>query len=365
MKISILNIKNSASFILLVVWSFHAHARLVGKVHEIQGLSFMTYDGRTITLKKDMDIHESAQLIVSENGQLTVGDFHDRRYHLKGGSSLVFNKHQLLLHHGMVWIQSQHKHSTSLEVKTSNMTSHNLRGEMIVSYDNQHKKSQMMVIQGESQVASPKYEQLRYAIVAGQFTTVHPDQDDGYPRVPMSIGQDSLMKALGQFSGIKAQDYAVASAQQMSVTPSRSIASENKRGEIIYLRTVTSNHQQKPQGERKPASLAPQSAQGEASRYYHHQTQSRPKAPVRIWGLEQSGGETKIRKQAKTSKPKAVPDSPPMAPKREIASELKLKPTQTSKNSTAEFLKSWEDQKAHQHKHSPEVQRLIDDLKSF
>jgi hypothetical protein len=340
MKTLITNIRNSLILALMVV-PVVCHAKLVGKVHSVSGHAFMNHDGRTITLKKGMDVHDSAQIIVSDKALVSVGDFYDRYYHLSSGTSVILNERSLALQSGSVWSQAV-KTNSSTTIATANLLAQSFNSEFVVTYSVNDKKSQITVISGDVNVASPKQPALRYALVAGQFSSAHPDVDEGYPRTPTRLGFESLNRTLSLFPGVKARDEGIAHIQK-NKKQGRAIASvESKElghstGEIIYIKT------------NKNPTRAPASS-GEAQKYYKNRTYvnkplSKLGAQVRVIGAS----------------------SLVTAPQRQVASVAKTQePLQVREPSkTSEFLKSYQFQESHQHKHTPEVQRLIDDLKSF
>lgn len=337
MKTSITNSKNSFFFLALFILPGLVHAKLVGKVHAVKGESFALIDGKTQRLVKDMDIADGAQLMVSDESQVTVGDFFDRRFHLLGGSHFVMSERTHVLQKGGLWSQS-HASKVSVSVTTANLLLNAYQAEYIVTYDPVSKKGQLTVINGEVDVASPMEPAFRYAIVAGQFTTAHPEIDEGYPRTPTKLGQDSLMKMVAQFPGIKSGDAGVAHVQTQKAARGIASAQESgpKSGEIIYMKTYQT-------AERTPAS-----ASGEAQKYYLKQNKKVVKtgtrAKVRVLGYQEV-----------TKSTSRNPASSYRAQAKEVHNSVK----------SSEFLKSYELHKQKQPVHSKEVQRLIDDLKSY
>jgi len=343
MKTSITKIKSSL-FLLLILFAMGAQARLVGKIHKVKGTAFMTYDGRTITLKDGMDVHQSSQIIVPDQAQVTVGDFNERRLHLAGGSSLIFNHHEATLLTGSVWSQAT-PFSKAFNLSTANMLMQSFKGEFVASYSSDTKKTQLTVISGEVNAASPKKPELRYGILAGHFTTAHEDYDEGYPRSPTQLGFASLESTLKMFPSVEALDTSVASAQKKADI-GREIASigESEAAKPA-VKHIKSNFI-----ESKLATV------DTAQKYYLKKTQRAKSvskfegAKVRVIGLGSLSARPVVH----------------MAPARKMASIIP-KPSSSVQNEAniSEFLKSYQYHQGQQHKHSPEVQRLIDDLKSY
>jgi hypothetical protein len=338
MKTSTTSSKSKYLFLALLL-PIMAEAKLVGKVHALKGDAFLIRDGKTTTLKKDMDIEEGSQVMVGDDASATVGDFYDRRYNLSSGSNLVMNDRSMTLLKGGLWSQSLSQ-KANVSVATANMLMASYQGEFIATYDAATKKSQLTVIAGEVDVASPMEPAFRYAVLAGQFSHATPDIDEGYPRAPTKLGYESLMKAVAMFPGVKSMDAGVAQAQ----TSSRAIASveavAEKKGEIIFMKTVQSS------------ARTPASADGEAQKYFLKSTKKAVRSPkqalssakVRVIGLR-SVAAPSSRKPASTHKIQSKEQAPSV--------------------NSSDFLKSYEQHQRQQPKNSQEVQRLIDDLKSY
>ena len=338
MKTSTTSSKSKYLFLALLL-PIMAEAKLVGKVHALKGDAFLIRDGKTTTLKKDMDIEEGSQVMVGDDASATVGDFYDRRYNLSSGSNLVMNDRSMTLLKGGLWSQSLSQ-KANVAVSTANMLLSSFQGEFIATYDAATKKSQLTVIAGEVDIASPMEPAFRYAVVAGQFSHAAPDIDEGYPRAPTRLGYESLMKAVAMFPGVKSMDAGVAQAQSAGRTIASVEAVAEKKGEIIYMKTV--------QG----TARTPASADGEAQKYFLKSTKKaahRPKAAlssakVRVIGL-QAVTAPSSRKPASTHKIQTQEKAPSV--------------------NQSDFLKSYEQHQRQQPQHSQEVQRLIDDLKSY
>ncbi len=343
MKTSITKIKSSF-FLLLLISSLGAHARLVGKIHKVKGMAFMTHDGRTITLKEGMDVHQSAQIIVSDQAQVTLGDFNERRFHLAGGSSFILNQHEATLLSGSIWSQAT-AFSKSFTLSTANMLMQSFKGEFVATYSTDSKKTQLTVISGEVNAASPKKPELRYGILAGHFTTAHEDYDQGYPRSPTQLGFSSLTNTLKIFPGVEALDTSVASAQKKADI-GREIASigesEAPKPSVKHIKSSFV--------ERNIASV------DTAQKYYLKKIQRQKAQP------QSQGARVRVIGVA----PLKAQPSVKVVPARGMASvSTKSLDSVKGEANLSEFLKSYQYHQGQQHKHTPEVQRLIDDLKSY
>jgi len=338
MKTSITNLKSKLLLVALVL-PFSAHAGLVGKVHAVKGDAFLVKDGKTSTLKVDMDIEDGSQIMVGDDAGVTLGDFYDRRYYLTEGSNLVMNDRSSTLLKGAVWSQSLSQ-KANVQLSTANMLMSSYQGEFIATFDAAEKKSQLTVISGEVDVASPMEPAFRYAVVAGQFSVASPKVDDGYPRAPTALGYDSLMKSVARFPGVKSMDAGVAKAQSQRAPASVEGAPALKKGEIIFMKSIQS------------ADRVPASADDEAQKYFLKTTQKPRKvmkkekneAKVRVIGYQPVAA-TSSRKPASSHKVQSKAHAPSV--------------------SDSDFLKSYQQHQAQQPKNPQELQRLMDDLNSL
>lgn len=339
-----------------------ARAAVIGKVHALKGEAFMVQQGKTTVLTVGADIDDASDILVSDDAQITVGDFFDRRFHLGPGSTLTLRDRFVVLKKGALWTQSVGARSTG-QVSTANMLITGEQGEWITTYDPASRRTQLTAISGEVRVASPQEPAFQYNVAAGFFTLADPQVDEGYPRSPTKLGYDSLMKALALFPGQKSRDQGLAKVQEAAEkqpsAPQRSIASVNeemaaaapvKKGEITFLSSGNST--------RAPASA---DESGLAQSYFLKKSAKRAVrkkmtkvsvenniAPVRVYGAQ----------QVVRTAPRAPASVAPVAPAPRAQG-------QSQSVSRDEFLKSFEEHSKQQPKNAPEVQRLIDDLSSY
>jgi len=339
MKTSITSSKISFLFLAALAPGL-CFAKLAGKVHELKGQAFLVREGKTEALRKDMDLLEGSQIMVADDSHVTLGDFHDRYYHLMPGTLFTLREKASVLQRGGVWSQARVTR-TAANLSTANMLVRSLRGEFVLTYDSASQHSQLSVVTGEVDVASPADPALRYGLAAGQFTVARPEVDDGYPRTPAKLGYESLLKVVGQFPTVRSWDAGVARAQETQASsPARGIASVSEaapQGQIIFMKTTLSAQ------DRVPASWS-----GEAQKYFQLKKATRPSkaesAKVRVIGF-QADGATASRN----------PASPVVMPSKD----------KEHRSKSSDFLESYQLHLQKQPVHSKEVQRLIDDLKSY
>jgi hypothetical protein len=206
------------------------------------------------------------------------------------------------------------------------------KSEFITSFDQVSGKSQIMVVGGDLDVSNILDRNLKYSLTAGAFTVIDPDINEGQPRKPTTIGPDSLSKAMAEFKSIP-------KSILNKETPSmkRSIASVeespvSKKGEIIFIKT-----------NRAPASVEIVKRKKTPARSEFGS------APIRVIGVESEVAPKIVTPNKVKSEVVRVPAS--------------AQPTKMIQD--VEFSKSMESAIDRQPKYPSEVQKLIDDLKSY
>jgi hypothetical protein len=250
MKTSLTKLKSSLSLALFLL-TLPVLAKPVAQVTEVGGQVFViSPDGKTKSLKTNDHIEEKSEILVDEGSSITVNDYYDATYHLIGGTHVKFFDKSLQLKRGKTWIQSQNS-KYPLNLTTANGQVNFSKGEFISTFDLATSRTQVLVVNGEVDVANILNANLQYTVPAGSFSLIDPEVDDGSPRTPVKVGLVSLNSALAEFKKLP--------QNIKDSTPARSIASVEtetpapaKKGEIIFM---TSG--------RLPASVS-----GEAFKYF-------------------------------------------------------------------------------------------------
>jgi hypothetical protein len=332
----------SLSSSLFLFAAYAGEVKLVGKVHSLSGEAFIVEDGQARTLRPSSDVHEGARILVSDGGRVTIGDFHDGRHHLTGGTHLSAHADRLVLQKGALWTQAMGR-ASAWAIHTPNLVLQGRRGEWVTTYNPASRRSQVTTISGEVDVASPQEPSFKYAVAAGMFTFADPAHEDGYPRSPTKLGMSSLMRTLAMFPGVKSNDAGLARLQQEDPKRAPASVSEGNRpkGEVTFFRTVEKN------------GTMPSSLEGQAHSYLLKKSPAirKPKvakqvsvAPVKIYGFQQSTAPTA---------------------RRPASSGTSQSPRSPHSGNTNDFSESYRQHEQKQPKNSQEVQSLVDDLKSF
>ena len=337
MKTLIIKLKTSLLLASLLI-PVTTYARLVGVVHEVQGSAFVINGKQTNTLVKGQELIEGSEVLVSENTQVSIKDYYDRFYYLAPGSHLVLGDQRVGLKKGSVWIKSLSSKNI-VAVETANSYINQISGDAVISFNELLQRTQALVVKGEIDIANKQDRSLKYSVDAGMFTFVDPQYDRGYPRTPTMVGGDSIKETLSLFKQVKEE-------KVISPAPKRSIASvSSTSGKIIFVKTKVPT--------RDLASV-------ESVDYFKqklnepkkvHKPKPLPKTKVRIFGYAKKSALKSSSKKVLTQRsPSSFVSKKPklLESPRESTFEMSLK--KHLKNSPV---------------HDPEVQQLIDDLKSY
>lgn len=345
MKTSLTKSKSSLLLLALVcapVWS-----KPVAQVTEISGAVFViTPEGKTRTLSAKDHVDLQSEILVDEGASITFNDYYDASYHLTGGSHVKIFDKSLQLKKGKTWVQSRSvRHPLALT--TANGHVDYKRGEFITTFDQATSRSQVLVVTGEVEVSNILDHDMKYTVQAGTFSIIDPEIESGVPRAPTRVGLSSLTAALAEFKQIP--------EKTISAAPARGIASveetPHKKGEIIFIKS-----------HRLPASV-----QGSAHSYYKQK--ARPAsaalthAPIRIYGVteEASVAPQSEQVQVRVLVPSATSPRVPAS----VAGPAITEKSSSLGKIDQEFADSLKREVSGQPKHSKELERLIEDLKSY
>ncbi|MGZ3809052.1 MAG: hypothetical protein ACXVCE_13275, partial [Bacteriovorax sp.] len=99
-----------------------------GRIVDLKGEGFISYNGKTRELKKGDVIEMGAEIVIEHQGQVSFTDNADHRYHLGNASSASVNATTVELRAGDLWFQSLNKND-NYKIKTANATVDYLGGE--------------------------------------------------------------------------------------------------------------------------------------------------------------------------------------------------------------------------------------------
>jgi hypothetical protein len=356
MKTSLTKLKSSLS-LALVLLTLPVLAKPVAQVTELGGQVFViSPDGKTKSLKINDHIEDKSEVLVDEGATITLNDYYDATYHMIGGTHVKFFDKSLQLKRGKTWIQSQSS-KFPLDLTTANGHVNFKKGEFITTFDLATSRTQVLVVNGEVDVANILDANLQYTVAAGSFSLIDPEVDDGSPRTPVKVGLHSLNTALAEFKKLPEKIKESTPVEG----PSRAVASVEpeaqptvKKGEIIFM----------------TAGRAPASVSGEALKYFKKKAAPSLRKSQKKEGLTQ----VEIKYYGMSWKPvvSVTTSAAPMVLAPRQPASIESTPSYTlPKNLTkdvmpdTEFGASLKKHSEEQPKYSKELDTLIQDLKSY
>lgn len=199
-----------------------------GRVVDIKGAGFISYDGHTHEIKKGEVIYANSEIVVESAGQVTFTDNADHRFFMGNSTSVAVYPNNVELRSGDLWVQSINK-GDDAKLSTANATVNYQGGEAILSYDSVKGKTQLMVINGLMKLSNLRAPELNLTVAEGNFSFVDQDFEEGMPRDPTPVGEKTYGQLVGLFPGVSPMD-----------KKSAEIFKDNKSGHENVKRTVAS-----------------------------------------------------------------------------------------------------------------------------
>jgi hypothetical protein len=192
------------AFLVLPTLSFASSVQF-GRVVDIKGSGFISYEGQTHEIKKGEVLYVNSEINIEHAGQVTFTDNADHRFHMGNSSTAALFAGKLELRSGDVWVQSINKIDEYL-LTSANASVNYTGGEAILSYDSVKGKTQLMVINGLMKFSNLRTPELNLAVTEGNFSFVDPSFEEGMPRDPTPVGEKTYGKLVSMFSGIEPMD---------------------------------------------------------------------------------------------------------------------------------------------------------------
>jgi hypothetical protein len=345
MKKSISKLKISL-FLSLTAISLSALAKPVAQVVGVKGQVFVvTPDGKTNSLKANDHVEEKSEIMVGEDGDITLNDYYDATYHLIEGSHLKFFNKSVQLKKGKTWIQSSSLRNP-LVLTTANGHIDFIKSEFIATFDQNTSKTQVLVVNGDVEVSNVLDKDMKYTVTSGTFTMLDPELENGSPRSPTKVGLASLNSAMADFKAIpqKFIDSAPA-ARSIASVPESSVAT--KKGEIVFMTNG------------KSLSRFPSSVTGSAHKYFKkkvgHKNVQATIVPIRFYGTS----------NVPTMRPAAEISPRLPASVKSLTRPAAVQKSVADATIDSDFADSLRIEKASQPNHPKELENLIQDLKSY
>lgn len=320
--------------------------RPIGIVSSVTGTAFATTKGKTKELFPGAQIFDSTAIRTEEGAQISVTDYFDHKFHLAGSGHMTFMGRTITLKQGYLWVQS-YNDSFDFFVKTANAVASGRKGEMVTSFDNMTGKSQFLSIEGKFNFANLFRKHLSLTLNDGQFSFIDRERNSEAPRTPTPIGFSSFEKITGLFQGIRP-----------AKRPQRALAS-------LPAKPVDGKRKKIP----KKAAMVPKGKKVDLDAMYKEKLEAVAKArrKIRIKKMlsyrRKSGVPIKVFGQKSITSRKMPAPRPP---KRKPASRHLTPDVDTNINLRDDsFERGLINQYKKQKRHSIEVNRLINELKSY
>ncbi len=193
--------------IALVAFPVLSHAAPVtyGRIVDIKGAGFISYEGKTHEIKKGEVVYANSEIVVEHSGQVTFTDNADHRFHMGNATSVAVYAGKVELRSGDLWVQSLNKTEDSKLVSANAMVNFQ-GGEAIFSYDSSKGKTQLMVINGLMKLSNLRAPELNLTVAEGNFSFVDLAFEEGMPRDPTPVGQKTYGQLVSLFNGITPMD---------------------------------------------------------------------------------------------------------------------------------------------------------------
>jgi hypothetical protein len=344
MKISI---KNTSKILFLFLLSSSVWAAGVGRVSAIKGHAFVMVGGETKVIQAGDELPAGSDLISEEGSQVTFNDFADHRFHLSGSGHLNLKDKEFELKRGYIWVQSYNAYAPA-QIKTANSLTTFSKSEFILSFDNNSGRTQILAVTGPFEFANLLEKNLVRTVETGNFSFIDKDYEQGMPRKGTLIGYQSYTKIVGLFDNVKPLDGSVVAvikgqspAKKVEVTPSQ----ENLNREIASLSPEVKAAKEKILAQ---VGLKPKIKKN-YKKLKSSPVVSEQKVEMKVYGLQSEILET-MSPSFKVEE-KRAPAS--------VVEPVKANETQ------AIFEQSLKQEEAKQPRHESEVNKLIDDLKSY
>lgn len=344
-------------------------------VQEVSGGAFMTTPkGRTIAVQKGQHIYDFAQIRTTLGAQVSFNDYYDHQFHLSGAGSIKFMNKVIELRRGYLWFQALGQNNHGFHVQTANAQVGLSSGEGILSFDPASDKSQFLSLKGGFVFGNLLDAQLNVMVRSGQFSFVDLDYQEGVPRTPTPVGQESFSKIVGLFHQVTPMDgtreasrYQFVAGTQKSGHAQRSPASVGKE-KSSGVRFLPLKHS--PELERKRKSLL--EAYGSDSE--GKKSSARPKrAPAEAKKSQPSGGvplnvygaQDSIKKNSSPKSKRAPASVKPSEEVEKIIQNARKPASVGPQKQMDAFERVLQNEYKQQKRHPEEVNQLIDELKSF
>ncbi|MCT4640898.1 MAG: hypothetical protein N4A33_01285 [Bacteriovoracaceae bacterium] len=330
-------------------------AKTVARVTDHKGAAlFYNKAGQLKHLVYGTKLSTGTDVIVDDNGALTLKTDDGTYYYLSAGSTAKLYSNGIELKSGKVWV-NRPKESIMEVVQSANSKVYHKTGQFIFSFDPIDSKSELLVLTGNVKFSNRQEEELKYSIPAGSFSFVSKKYENGVPRKATRVGQKSytaLRSIFSDFDDLKKVKFDNMFTPSL---PKRAIASVKTKSKIRFVK-----YSYKKENKSKKTSLKIIKKSRSIASVKRKVVNKENTAKVRLFRLKK-----KKRYTQKIVKTKIIPvlkvdkrtrRKPAAVEKKQIIQDL---------SSVSLFEKSLRTQIDSNPKYKPEINSLIDELKSY
>jgi hypothetical protein len=202
---NILRLSFLFSILVTPVLSYSATGVQFGRIVEMKGSGFISYQGQTHEIKKGEVVYANSEIIVESSGQVTFTDNADHRFFIGNASTAAVFAGNVELRSGDLWVQSLNK-LDDYKLTTANAVVNYQGGEAILSYDSDKGKTQLMVINGLMKLSNLRAPELNLTVSEGNFSFVDMSFEEGMPRDPTPVGEKTYGQLVSLFPGVAPMD---------------------------------------------------------------------------------------------------------------------------------------------------------------
>lgn len=176
-----------------------------GRVVDIKGSAFVSYEGQTHEIKKGEILYVNSEINIEHGGQVAFTDNADHQFHMGNASTAAIYAGKVELRSGDLWVKSINK-TDDYVLTSANAKVNYTGGEAIFSYDSVKGKTQLMVINGLMKFSNLRTPELNLTVAQGNFSFVDPSFEEGMPRDPTQVGEKTYGQLVAMFPGVAPMD---------------------------------------------------------------------------------------------------------------------------------------------------------------
>jgi hypothetical protein len=359
--------------ILLFLVSVPLLADSVGMVIYTEGHNFASNHHKSVKLKYGDKLKEGSEVLVGVDSVVGLLTNDGEKVYLSSQSQAKFKDGFVELQKGQAWIQGAYQNH-SFGAYTANAHAEIKSAYIVLKYNEETKTSQILSIRGQSYFYNINEPNAGVQVVPGTFSQVSMNYNNGMPRKPLRVGQESYQNLKLSYKGVTDVERVGFETLFVEKKKNRSIASvlegkrqTSKRARLIYHKEgggqQVSNQIEKFEL-RQPASKTVY--QKEVQEVIDQNVMAIKGRNMGVYSIypSKSTRKTNVQKTVyKMRDPASLKTYKVRAKRRKPAAKKKAVPRRTKKKSS--FERSLNKKFNNNQRHDKDVNSLIKELKSF